>query len=198
MSRPEKDLHVDALARYLPKGRLFEGAFIADSNLRGFLCGLAGELMDAQNYITELEYEYFPNRGTRFIEEWEQALGLPDKCLGRGDTIEERRRDILLKLAASGVQTVDDFVRLGEIFGIELSISNGANHSSFCTSFPHLFVNNPADARYLIVVQLPPEGSDGFCYDFCAIFGDVTQNALKCLLEELKPANTRLVYPVCN
>lgn len=198
MSEPTKIKHLNAMANYLPKGRLFNAAFIEGSNLRNVLCGFAYTLEEAQNFILELEAEYNPATTTRFLDEFETLLGLPDLCLGRATTDEERRRDILLKLASNGVQTIADFERLGEIFGIDMKISTGADHSGFCANFPVLFFGNESDARYTIVVRLPPEQSDGFCLEFCYPYSSVTQNALKCMIEQSKPANTQIVYVDCE
>jgi len=40
-----------------------------------------------------------------FLDEWERALGIPDDCFDLANTDDERRINILTKLAALGVQT---------------------------------------------------------------------------------------------
>lgn len=186
--------HTKALADYLPNGRTFEAKHITDSNLHKLLRGFAGEFFNAQGYLCLLEQDYFPDATEFFLDEWEQALGIPDQCLSGGGTFEERRRDILVKLTALGVQTAEDFITLAQIYGIDIEIKNGNEASSFDYTFDINFFGDATDGRFTIVVVFPiPEGSF-FIYDFPIIFGDRTQFILQCLFNRLKPANCRVIF----
>ena len=186
--------HTQALADYLPNGKMFEAKNIDDSNFRQLLRGFAGELFTAQGYLTTLEKEYFPDLTTLFLSEWEQALGIPDGCfLGTGTT-EERRRDILVKLSALGVQTAEDFVGLAAVFGVTVVVQSGSDVAPFPMSFPLLFVNSASDAAYILLVDFPAPIAVAFPYDFPVIFGDSTQVILKCLFRKLAPANCQVVF----
>jgi len=194
MINPSVESHALSLAAYMPDGDLFEAKNISDSNFRQLLRGFAGELFTAQGYLITLEDEYFPDATNLFLDEWEQALGIPDECLSGSGTNDERRRDILVKLAALGVQTKEDFISLAEIFGVTITILTGDEAGSFTMSFPLIFFNTPSDSRYTIIVNFPLPTGGFFIYNFPINFGDATQSILRCLFRRLKPANCQVIF----
>lgn len=174
MSKHTIDDHANALADYLPGGRTFEAKKISGSNLRQLLVGLAGELYRVQGYISTLNDEYLPDQTILFLDEWEQALGIPDDCFAGDGTTAERLRDIILKLTAySGIQTVDDFQSLADQFDITAVVSPGAE-----TIFPL------PDPRFAIVVEW-----------YGATPAESAQiNIVSCLFSIVKPANVEIYF----
>ncbi len=186
--------HTQALADYMPNGHLFEAKNINDSNFRQLLRGIAGELFTAQGYLITLEQEYFPDATNLFLSEWEGAIGIPDDCFdGQGDN-DTRRRDILVKLASLGIQTADDFVALGALFGVSITVQPGIEVASFPMSFPLIFFNTPSDSRFTIVINFPLPTGGFFIYNFPIVFGDATQSILRCLFSKLRPANCQIIF----
>lgn len=187
MKRPFND-HVNALAAYMPDGDLFAAKHIADSNFRQLLRGITYELFDAQGYLCDLEEQYFPDATESFLSEWEQALGIPDDCFsGTGDVL-ERRRDIVVKLAALGIQTAEDFRQLAEVFGEVIAVVPGSEY----TNYP---LPVPADdqKRYYIIIEFTP-ATGGFPYTFPFTFGSDAIRILECLFVSLAPANCRVLF----
>ena len=181
------DKHADSLADFLPNGALFEAKKISDSNFRKLLRGFAGELFTTEGYIKTFDEEYSPLTTTLFIEEWERALGIPDSCFQAVGTTDERRTQILTKLASLGLQTVSDFVDLGLIFGITVTVEALDEMVS-----PPIPVTFP-DARFILVVTgaglvsgLPP-------YDVPFTPGS-SESTLECLYNKLKPSNCKLIF----
>ena len=179
--------HANALADFLPNGPLFEAKRISDSNFRKLLLGFAGELFTAEGYIKTFDEEYSPLTTVLFIEEWERALGIPDSCFVITGTIGERRTQILTKLASLGLQTVSDFVELGAILGVVVTVEplDGI-------AVPPVPVVYP-EARFTIVVTgaglvsgLPP-------YDV-PFTPDSSESVLECLFNNLKPSNCKLIF----
>lgn len=168
--------HADALAAYLPGGRLFAGKYRAGSDLRKVIEGLAVELANAENFIALLQDEFLPDTTVLFLDEWESALGIPDGCFSGTGTQEERRQAILVKLAALGVQTVADFENLAAIFGVTATVLPGEEATPV-----------PPDPKFTIVIEFV--SPDGFPYTFPFIFGSETIAILECLFNKLKPAN---------
>jgi len=193
-TRHSLNQHARSLADYLPNGRMFEAKNIGDSNFRQLIKGLSGELFTAEGYLITLEKEYFPDLTNLFLSEWEQALSIPDDCFTGTGTNDERRRDIIVKLSALGVQTADDFVELGELFGVDITITTGSEAGSFPMSFPLIFFNTPGDSRFTIIVNFPLPTGGFFVYDFPIIFGDATQSTLRCLFSKLRPANCQVIF----
>lgn len=119
ITRHTKTEMISSLAAYLPGGELFESAYIPGSNFNALLAGLSGELLRAENFMFLYNSQFIPDETTVFIEEWESAVGIPDNCftISSSDTNEQRRLNILVKLASLGVQTVADFENLAVILG---------------------------------------------------------------------------------
>lgn len=179
--------HTQALANYLPSGRLFAAKLRANTVLRKLLTGLAGEVLNSEGFVKALQDEFIPDTTVKFIEEWESVLGIPDDCfLATGDT-DERRRDILIKLASLGVQTADDFVALAALFGIAVTVSSGKA------------VNEPSAAsdkeqRFTIVVTFTVDAANTFPLTFPIPFGDEVIAIVECLFIKLKPANCNVLF----
>ena len=187
--------HADALADYMPNGRLFEAKKIGNSNYRQLLRGIASELFTAEGYLISLNDEYLPDQTVLFLDEWESALGIPDSCFSGAGTIIERRRDILVKLASLGVQTANDFEGLGDIFGVSVKVHPGISFSSvFPATFPFIFFNSAKEARFTIIVDFTVEEASKFTLTFPFTFGSGEIGVLECLFSKLKPANCDIIF----
>jgi len=180
--------HVDALAQYMPNGRLFEAKHISDSNFRQLLRGLCGELFDAQGYILRLEGQYFPQETEDFISEWESALGIPDETFSGTGSVQERRRDIVVKLAGLGVQTAADFEELAALFGEDVTVIPGSEYTGYGA-------DEPADdqKRYIVVAETPQTGS-GFPYTLPFALSSNALTVLESILLRLIPANCNVLF----
>lgn len=184
--------HVQALADYLPSGRLFEAKNIHDSNFRQLLRGLSGELFDAQGFIQTLNDEYLPDLTNLFLDEWEQALGMPDDCFPGTGTNDERRRAIIVKLASLGVQTANDFVALAALFGTTITVEPLVESAFLPYTVPFTPLN-VQKSRYTIVVtgenlvnNVPP-------YDVPFDLTD-DESIIKCLLVKQAPENCNILF----
>lgn len=183
----DSEQHTNAIAAYLPNGPLFAAKIKAGTVFRQLLTGIAEEVLNAEAYLKELQDDFIPDTTVKFIEEWESVLGIPDDCfLATGDT-DERRRDILIKLASLGVQTADDFVALAALFGIVVTVESGKA------------VNQPPAAsdkeqRFTIVVTFTVEAANQFPLTFPFTFGDEVIAIVECLFSKLKPANCNVLF----
>jgi len=179
--------HTQALADYLPGGRGFEAKNINDSEFRKLLRGVSHELFNAQGYLAELEGQYFPDKTEDFISEWERALKIPDDCFPGTGSLTERRRDITVKLASLGVQTAADYVRLGGLYGIPLTVSPLSDENPLP---PGVSV---VDARYMTVITGPVLVGNFPPYEV-PFFLSAGETVLQCLFKKLDPANCGLLY----
>ncbi len=182
--RRDVEQYTDSLAAYLPGGELFTSRSIKNSNFRKLLTGMAGELFRANGLLREYSCEVIPDQTVKFLNEWESALGIPDDCFNVSGTTEDRRRNILVKLAALGVQTIADFEELAAVFGITAEVLAGSESGI-------TFASNKV-ARFTIVVNLTlPER---FTYTFPIPFGDDAVVLLECIFTKLKPANCQVIF----
>lgn len=186
--------HAQKLADYLPGGRLFRSKNIANSNTRKLLLGIAHELFTADGYLRDFQEDIAPSVTIYFISEWEKALGIPDDCFTGNGALDERRRDILIKLASLGVQTAADFVSLAALFGIDVTIESGIAAITFPLTFPVLMFDTEKDARFTIIVNSTVDAASRFPFTFPITFGDATLGTLECLLTKLKPANCDIIF----
>jgi uncharacterized protein YmfQ (DUF2313 family) len=186
--------YTDSLAAYMPGGELFTSKSIHDSNFRKLLRGMAGELFRVNGLLREYSPGIIPDETIKFIEEWESALGIPDSCFKATGTIDERRRDILVKLASLGVQTAQDFVDLAAIFGITVTVTAGLEEIQFPLVFPVLMFTTETEARFTIVIEFTGNDVERFTYEFPILFGSGDIAILECLFNKLKPANCNLIF----
>lgn len=194
--RHDVDLQADSIANFLPPGIMFEGGKIEGTNLRKLLRGLGEELFRSEDLLKQYTEEFLPDCTVAFLDEWESALGIPDDCfLGTG-TNDERRRDILTKLAALGVQSAQDFEDLAEIFGVDVIVIGGFESGSvFPFTFPVVvFFNSVKEARFTIIVTFLLEASNQFPLTFPIPFGSDEIALLECLFTKLKPANCDIIF----
>lgn len=196
MIRHSLNQHARSLADYLPNGRMFEAKNIGDSNFRQLIKGLANELFTAEGYLVTLEEEYFPDLTNLFLSEWEQALGIPDDCFdGLGDN-NTRRRDIIVKLSALGIQTADDFVELGVVFGKTVTVTPLSDEAFPPLPVPFTPIGLP-EGRFVIVVTGVDlvSGTPPYDVPFDLIVGE---SVLECVFNNQAPANCDVIFRNSN
>lgn len=192
--RRDLDQYTNSLADYLPGGRLFASKAVNGSNFRKLLRGMSGELFRSNGLLKEYSEQIIPDQTVKFIEEWESTLDIPDGCfLGTG-SIDVRRRDILTKLAALGVQTAQDFIDLAAIFGVTVTIVPGPTPQFFPFTFPFVLSGSPKEIRFTIFVEFTVEEDSRFPLRFPFIFGDELIAILECIFNRLRPANCNVVF----
>jgi len=195
----------NSLAAYLPLGKLWGAKNQEGTITRGLLEGLSGELIRNSALLAEYREEILPDRTVLFLSEWERALGIPDDCFTGIGTDDERRNDILAKLASLGVQSAEDMRILAlQVYGVDITIRNPTRSEDYV--FPYTFhptgeadpgdggsfIFNLSDreARFQIIVEyhnLPTAVI--FPYTFPLSFGSREANIIECLLTKLRPAN---------
>lgn len=173
--------HANSISSYMPGGPLFRAKFIEGSTIRRLIEGLAVEVANAEDFLKLLQDEFLPDKTTLLLSEWEKLLGIPDDCLPLSDDDDIRRQFILIKLASLGVQTVDDFQNLADLFGVTATVIPGLDA-----------IPVPPDPKFTIVIEFV--APDGFPYTFPFTFGSDTIAILECLFNKLKPANCVTVF----
>ena len=188
----------DILAQYLRDDNLHEAKNREDSTLRKILIGLASEWLNFRSKINEVSNEYNPKTTTQLIEEWEQFVGIPDNCIPVASTIEQRRLNVLLKLAGINAATEKQFKNVASILGYNIEVSNGVSTSTFPLTLPFLLISE-ALAPFTIVITLPSSiQPNGFPLTFPFTLTSQQPAILDCLFNKLKPANTQLFFRYSN
>lgn len=188
----------DILAQYLRDDNLHEAKNRDGSTLRKILIGLASEWLNFRSKINEVSNEYNPKTTTKLIEEWEEFVGIPDDCIPVASTIEQRRLNVLLKLAGINATTEAQFKNVASILGYNIEVSNGVSTSTFPLTLPFLLISE-ASAPFTIVITLPSSiQPNGFALTFPFTLTSQQPAILDCLFNKLKPANTQLFFRYSN
>jgi uncharacterized protein YmfQ (DUF2313 family) len=189
--------NAQSLADYLPNGALYLAKNLENTNFRKMLSSLALELIRKENVLETTADEYYPFLTANFLEEWEAALNIPDDCFTVVNTpIDQRRRQIVAKLAIDNIINKEDFIALARFFGFEISISSGFGASTFPMTFPAILGGETLESKFTMVVTFKDEVStDVFPYTFPMTFPTIPpRDFLECLIIKLAPANVRVVF----
>jgi len=189
-----QEQHTQALADFLPSGELYIAKNVSQSNIRKWLRGLSGTFENAESLLVLWDKEMDVRYTTQLLEEWERTVGIPDDCFTTDGTIAQRRTNVLVKLAALGVQTESDFINLAALYGIGIEIWHGIDHGGFIFDFPMIFFPNARAARFTMIVRYYLEESSGFTFDFPIEFGAAILAFLQCLFAKLVPANVDIIW----
>lgn len=182
------------LAQYLRDDDLHQAKNRDDSNLRKVLLGLASELIRLRDSVNNLCEQYDPRVTEEFIDEWERTVGIPDDCIGNSGTLEERRNNVLLKIAGINITTAKQFENLAASFGFTVTVKSGVDVSTFPLAFPFVLLS-AAEAPFTIIVEYDASlETESFPLTFPFTFTASAIDILECLFDKLKPANTQIVF----
>ncbi|WP_211452629.1 putative phage tail protein [Collimonas antrihumi] len=97
---------VQALSHLLPTGWAFPRH--PKSVVMRWLKAFAGVLEEHHDFTSQTIRQWMPHRTCSRIEEWEDALGLPDPCFGENQDIEQRRTTMLARFRGGVTLAYDD------------------------------------------------------------------------------------------
>ena len=186
-----KKEHTDALANYLPNGRLFESKNMLSSNLRRLLEALSCESQRFEQLLSETFFDFNLNNTNLLLENWEAFLGIPDECFNALGTIEERRLHVLVKFAQMNVSTSQDFIDLALTLGFVVTIEPSPEEFTPPYAIPTIPHSNQSLFVWFVtgvdLVAIDPP------YDVPFTPG-LGANVLECIFDKLKPAMTRIIF----
>jgi uncharacterized protein YmfQ (DUF2313 family) len=113
-----------ALLALLPRGRIWPRD--PDATLAAVARGLAPSAQRLDARAVDLLADAFPGTAYELLPEWEASLGLPDPCSGLAPTLQQRRAQVVSRLAASGGQSVPYFVSVAAALGYEITVEEFA------------------------------------------------------------------------
>ena len=177
------------LEQYLPSNPLYHG-----DNLKKVLLGLAASWLDYRAFINKISVEYNVDTTEDLISSWEGFVGIPDSCFNIASTIEERRQNVLLKIAGLNVSTARQFENIAQILGFSIQVTSGIEEATFPMTFP-ITLLNPGDLGFTILVRIDSSLKPaGFPYTFPFEFTGDAPEILQCLFNKIKPANTQVIF----
>jgi len=172
--------HTRTLLMSMPNGKVFERKFDTDSNLYKFWTSISKTFILLEEDFNRLFDELNPITCEETMRLWEEEYGIPDTIFKGNGTLEERRRDILAKVSASGLITNKNFVDFFAFIGYDVIIYNGATAFKYGLKFPTTFGQDNKISKFIIVVK----------------FGEAYPNLddLKLFVQEIVPANVRVIF----
>jgi uncharacterized protein YmfQ (DUF2313 family) len=165
--------NAQSFADVMPAGLVWNAKNKEGSILRLVLQALSQEMGRYQADVYQVATEAVPNFNATMLDEWEQVLGIPDDCIPLADNPTDRAFNIMLKLGYLNLQTEADYIRLANLLGLSISISN---------SYPTMTIN--------IAGFVPPS----FPYTFPFVFGADSNNLFQCLVLKQRPAHIEVVF----
>lgn len=180
------------LSDLLPSGLVWPRE--AGSTLQLFLAALAVEMARLHERSSDLVAEGDPRLTSELLPDWERVAGLPDPCVGAGQTLAVRRAALETRLTNVGGQSRAFFLevasRLGytitidEFFSEAAAISAGIPYTG--TSWAYTWrINSSAQTVRRFRAGSSTAG------ERVRSWGNVL---LECVMNRLKPAHTVLLF----
>jgi uncharacterized protein YmfQ (DUF2313 family) len=169
------------------------------SDLTRGLAQVWGDKVDARA-ADLLFIETDPRYTSDLLSDWENAFGLPDPCVQRPQTLEERRLALVTKLTTEGGQSRAFFIALAVALGYAITITE---YSPFMAGLsragdPNWSVGSPGIRFYWTITVTGPRlswfrGGQGHAGidPLCRIS---RADDLECRLRRFKPAHTELIF----
>lgn len=198
MERHSVEQHAKALGQYMPGGRLFEAAFISGSNFRDLLLGFAGQFRSGELSLKDFADFFIPDDANMLIPEWERAIGIPDACFSGTGSNAERQRDILVKFASLGAQTIADFINIAELFNIAIEVFPGKDVFDTPALAPGITFKNIKEARFTLVVVYVADEDAVLPLTLPFTLGSGLLDILICLFNQIKQANCQVLFDVIS
>lgn len=182
------------LANYLRSDKLHDAKNNKDSILFKILMGLAIGWIDFRNNSQLIVDNYNIYNSLQLLEEWEQAVGIPDDVFNIANDVETRRRNILLKISGSKAETSLQFENIGKILGFDIKCETGYQYCRFPLRFPIIFTKKE-NLPFLIVITIDKKYQPKtFPFTFPIEFKSDIAIILKLFFDKIKPANTKLIF----
>jgi uncharacterized protein YmfQ (DUF2313 family) len=182
------------LANYLRSDKLHNAKNNKDSVLFKILMGLAIGWIDFRDNSQLIIDNYNIYNSLQLLEEWEQAVGIPDDVFNIANDVETRKRNILLKISGSKAETSLQFENIGKILGFDIKCETGYQYCRFPLRFPIIFTKKE-NLPFLIVITIDKKYQPKtFPFTFPIEFKSDIAIILKLFFDKIKPANTKLIF----
>ena len=186
------------LAAYVPDGNALVAKNFADKNIYKVLFWMSGEAVRFESLLNLIYNEYDIATTTLLIEEWENAVGIPDDCFSRNVSLAQRRIQVLVKFALKA-DTRQSFIDIAALFGIECTIENATIVTyPFSTDLYPWPYTSHLWASCTLYVNLPAD-LDKNIYPFSIThypwpYGSNNQNIITCFFNKIKQATCQLIF----
>lgn len=185
--------YLRAFQALMPRGRVWPKD--PDAEQTAVFTGLTQIYARNTARANQLLVDAFPGTTYELLPEWEATLGLPDPCAGSAPTIQQRRNQVVARLANSGGQSIAYFVNFAAQLGYTVTITQYAQARAGmlragdpCNGYDWNFawkVNAPLASLTNAVAGAMAAG------DPLVAWGN---NVLECEFRSVMPAHTVLIF----
>lgn len=198
MSRYSVNDYTAALQALMPGGLVWPK--ISGGVQTSALRALARSYQRSDEDACDLLDAAFPSTATAMLPEWEATLGLPDLCaIGEIDSIIQRQRAVISKLFGIGGQSVAYFIRVAEVLGYSISITQYRQTCSGMSVCGDALNGEEWPFTWLITA---PETTINYAQCGLTYCGDPLRTwgnkQLECRLTALNPSHTLLKFGYVN
>ena len=184
----------EVLSSYLPTNDLFGKKNDLTSNFRRLLLGLSPEFRRVRDVIRTIRNEYFPETTTNFIENWERQLNIPDDCIDVSADIEERRKNVMLKLNGVNISTNKEIENMLAAAGIEAKVQNALDICTLPLTLPFILVSEQ-EMPFTIIITLDSSlEPQGFPLTLPFTLSSQAPSNIQCLLRKYIPAHCQVYF----
>ena len=185
--------YLRAFQALMPRGRVWprDQDAIQTQVLSG-LTQIYSRQTGRSNYLLA---DSFPGTTYELLPEWESTLGLPDPCAGESPTVQQRRAQVVARLASGGGQSAAYYIGFAAKLGYGITITNFAPFrcgQSSCGQalgnadwFFTWSINSPSSTVVRFAAGQPSAGEP---------LGSWNNAVLECEMSALKPAHTVLQF----
>ncbi len=183
----------DLILKLLPRGRAWTRD--SDSWTFKFAWAMGEEFARLDARVRRLLKEIDPRYSDELLPEFEREYGLPDECSVISSDIDQRRRDLIAQITASGGQSAQYFIDIFEEAGTPITITyseplrvgDRAGSRVRSRGYRHIWnVNIPSDSFNYFTV------GTGVAGDYLVTVSNDTN--VVCFLNKNKPAHTVINY----
>lgn len=141
--------------------------------------------------------ESYPGAAIEMLPDWERVLGLPDECASGAETMQERQKAAVAKIAARGGQRIAYYASIAAALGYAVEFDE---FRPFICGLSHCgdLLNGAPEVRFYWRVRvLQPRVTLFRCgASRCGdLLGSIARaDDLECRLQRLKPGHTELVF----
>lgn len=196
-----------ALIAHTPSGWAWSGFRVPGKTAYKFWQGIAKSLTAAWVALCDMAAEVDYRTGTQFLGEWEDALGLPDRCLPtQSGSDSDRRKWIKFRLDKRRWTTAQDWVDLAALYGLDIVVTPGWNVQEpalYAMNYPLRYDLFPKLGRFRVYINISGFNAGGYNYGdpsrgdgYPVPYGVSTEafSEFQCIIERIKPANVIVIW----
>jgi uncharacterized protein YmfQ (DUF2313 family) len=181
--------HGDLLTRLLPPVSYTSRAPYTTAEMESVGAVMDAVLARSADLLTEAD----PRSVAESLTDWERVYGLPDPCVGPGQSFALRRAALVAKVDGQGGLSREYFIELAARLGYTITIDEFSPHS-VVSPVDHPLYHE--DIRFYWRVNAPLTNTF-----YHSVLGPVSEalvvtsnQLLECVFNRLKPAHTVLVF----